>query len=201
MILAAREHNCLREVLIIASALGTQDPRDRPPEAAGSADQAHAKWKDEKSEFLSYLKIWQAADEVWKHETSNKQRQWCRHNFINWLRLREWRDVHGQLMTLCHEHGWKENQIPASYEAIHKALLTGLLGHVGLIAEEDKNYLGARGIRFYIHPGSSAGEEGRALDRRRRTGRDLAPVRALHREDRARMAGAGRRPPDPQACL
>jgi ATP-dependent helicase HrpA len=155
MILAAREHNCLREVLIIASALGTQDPRDRPQEAAGSADQAHAKWKDEKSEFLSYLKIWQAADEVWKHETSNKQRQWCRHNFINWLRLREWRDVHGQLMTLCHEHGWKENQIPASYEAIHKALLTGLLGHVGLIAEEDKNYLGARGIRFYIHPGSA----------------------------------------------
>jgi ATP-dependent helicase HrpA len=155
MILAAREHNCLREVLIIASALGTQDPRDRPAEAAGSADQAHAKWKDEKSEFLSYLKMWSAADEVWKHETSNKQRQWCRHNFINWLRLREWRDVHAQLMTLCHEHGWKENQIPASYESIHKALLTGLLGHVGLIAEEDKNYLGARGIRFYIHPGSS----------------------------------------------
>jgi ATP-dependent helicase HrpA len=155
MILAAREHNCLREVLIIAAALGTQDPRDRPQEHAAAADQAHAKWKDEKSEFLSYLKLWAAGDEVWKHETSNKQRQWCRQSFINWLRLREWRDVHGQLMTLCHEHGWKENQIPASYEAIHKALLTGLLGHVGLVSEEDKNYLGARGIRFYIHPGSS----------------------------------------------
>ena len=155
MILAAREHNCLREVLIIAAALGTQDPRDRPQEHAATADQAHAKWKDEKSEFLSYLKLWAAGDEIWKHETSNKQRQWCRQNFINWLRLREWRDVHGQLMTLCHEHGWKENQIPASYEAIHKALLTGLLGHIGLISEEDKNYLGARGIRFYIHPGSS----------------------------------------------
>jgi ATP-dependent helicase HrpA len=155
MILAAREHNCLREVLIIASALGTQDPRDRPQEHATTADQAHAKWKDEKSEFLSYLKLWAAGDEVWKHETSNKQRQWCRQNFINWLRLREWRDVHAQLMTLCHEHGWKENQIPASYEAIHKALLTGLLGHIGLISEEDKNYLGARGIRFYIHPGSA----------------------------------------------
>ena len=155
MILAAREHDCLREVLIIASALGTQDPRDRPQEHVATADQAHAKWKDEKSEFLSYLKLWAAGDEIWKHETSNKQRQWCRQNFINWLRLREWRDVHGQLMTLCHEHGWKENQIPASYEAIHKALLTGLLGHIGLISEEDKNYLGARGIRFYIHPGSS----------------------------------------------
>jgi ATP-dependent helicase HrpA len=155
MILAAREHNCLREVLIIAAALGTQDPRDRPQEHAAAADQAHAKWKDEKSEFLSYLKLWAAGDEIWKHETSNKQRQWCRQNFINWLRLREWRDVHGQLMTLCHEHGWKENQIPASYDAIHKALLTGLLGHVGLVSEEDKNYLGARGIRFYIHPGST----------------------------------------------
>ena len=155
MILAAREHNCLREVLIIAAALGTQDPRDRPQEHVAAADQAHAKWKDEKSEFLSYLKLWAAGDEVWKHETSNKQRQWCRQNFINWLRLREWRDVHGQLMTLCHEHGWKENQLPASYESIHKALLTGLLGHVGLVSEEDKNYLGARGIRFYIHPGSS----------------------------------------------
>ncbi len=155
MILAAREHNCLREVLIIAAALGTQDPRDRPQEHAATADQAHAKWKDEKSEFLSYLKLWAAGDEIWKHETSNKQRQWCRQNFINWLRLREWRDVHAQLHVVCTEHGWKENQLPASYEAVHKALLTGLLGHIGLISEEDKNYLGARGIRFYIHPGSS----------------------------------------------
>ncbi len=155
MILAAREQGCLKEVLIIAAALGTQDPRDRPQEQAAAADQAHAKWKDEKSEFLSYLKLWHAANEVWKHETSNKQRQWCRQNFINWLRLREWRDVHGQLMTLCHEHGWKENQLPGSYEAIHKALLTGLLGHIGLKNEEDQNYLGARGIKFFIHPGSS----------------------------------------------
>ena len=155
MILAAREHNCLREVLIIAAALGTQDPRDRPQEHAATADQAHAKWKDEKSEFLSYLKLWAASDEIWKHETSNKQRQWCRQNFINWLRVREWRDVHAQLHVVCTEHGWKENQLPASYEAVHKALLTGLLGHIGLISEEDKNYLGARGIRFYIHPGSS----------------------------------------------
>ena len=198
MILAAREHGCLKELLIIAAALGTQDPRDRPQEHAAAADQAHAKWKDGKSEFLSYLKLWAAADEVWKHETSNKQRQWCRQNFINWLRLREWRDVHAQLMTVCHEHGWKitsayppapspregvttvrfasgSNAAPAlgspkgtsfgarptggggdpGYDAIHKALLTGLLGHIGLISEEDKNYLGARGIRFFIHPGSS----------------------------------------------
>jgi ATP-dependent helicase HrpA len=155
MILAAREHGCLKEMLIIAAALGTQDPRERPQERAAAADQAHAQWKDEKSEFLTYLKLWAAADAVWKHETSSKQRQWCKSNFINWLRLREWRDVHGQLMTLCHEHGWKENQLPANYDAIHKALLTGLLGHIGLINEEDKNYFGARGIKYFIHPGSA----------------------------------------------
>ncbi|MBS3936363.1 MAG: ATP-dependent RNA helicase HrpA [Sulfuritalea sp.] len=155
MILAARDLGCLREMLVIAAALSTQDPRDRPQEQAAAADQAHAKWKDEKSEFLSYLKLWTAADEVWKHESSSKQKAWCRSNFINWLRLREWRDVHGQLMTLCHEHGWKENPLPANYDAIHKALLTGLLGHIGLINEEDKNYFGARGIKFFIHPGSA----------------------------------------------
>ncbi|MDP1526614.1 MAG: ATP-dependent RNA helicase HrpA [Rhodocyclaceae bacterium] len=155
MILAAREHGCLKEMLVIAAALGTQDPRERPQERAAAADQAHAQWKDEKSEFLTYLKLWAAADAVWKHETSSKQRQWCKTNFINWLRLREWRDVHGQLMTVCHEHGWKENQLPANYDAIHKALLTGLLGHIGLINEEDKNYFGARGIKYFIHPGSS----------------------------------------------
>jgi ATP-dependent helicase HrpA len=155
MILAAREHGCLKEMLIIAAALSTQDPRERPQERAAAADQAHARWKDEKSEFLAYLKLWEAADEVWRHESTNKQRQWCKANFISWLRLREWRDVHGQLITLCHEHGWKENQIAGSYEAIHKALLTGLLGHIGLKADEDAHYLGARGIKFFIHPGST----------------------------------------------
>ncbi len=190
MILAAREYACLREVLIIAAALSVQDPRERPQEQAGSADQAHAKWKDEKSEFLSYLKLWQAADEAWKHETSSKQRQWCRQNFLSWVRVREWRDVHAQLLTLCHEHGWKISsafppspspragvtsvrsapqdnlspilgrpgggeRLPGSYEAIHKALLTGLLGHIGLKSEEEAHYLGARGIKFFIHPGSS----------------------------------------------
>ncbi len=155
MILAARERNCLKEMLIIAAALSVQDPRDRPQEQAGAADQAHAKWKDEKSEFLSWLKLWAAADEVWKHESTNKQRAWCRQNFVSWLRLREWRDIHGQLHSLCTEHGWKENQLAANYEAIHKALLTGLLGHIGLKNEEDRNYLGARGIKFFIHPGSA----------------------------------------------
>ena len=155
MILAARQYGCLKEMLVIAAALSVQDPRERPQEQAGATDQAHAKWKDQKSEFLSYLKLWAATDEVWKHESSNKQRQWCRREFLSWLRLREWRDVHGQLHTLCTEHGWKENQLPASYEAIHKALLAGLLGHIGLKSEAEPHYLGARGIKYFIHPGST----------------------------------------------
>ncbi|HEX8987878.1 MAG TPA: ATP-dependent RNA helicase HrpA [Rhodocyclaceae bacterium] len=154
MILAAREVGCLREMLVIASALTVQDPRERPQEQAAAADQARAQWKDEKSEFLSWLKLWAAADEIWKHESTNKQRQWCKRNFLSWLRVREWRDVHGQLMTLAHEHGWKDNQIPANYDAIHKALLSGLLGHIGLKSEDEQFYRGPREIRFFIHPGS-----------------------------------------------
>ena len=159
MIIAARDHGCLAEMLVIASAVSVQDPRERPQEKAGSADQAHAQWKDEKSEFLSWLKLWKACDEIWKHETANRQRSWCRQNFISWMRLREWRDVYGQLVTLCHEHGWKENQVAGTYEAIHKSLLTGLLGNIGLKSEEEAHYLGAylgaRGIKFFIHPGSA----------------------------------------------
>ncbi len=155
MLLAARDEGCLREVLVIAAALAVHDVRERPQDAAGSADQAHAKWREEKSEFAAYLKLWDAADGVWKHESSAKQKLWCRQNFLSWLRLREWRDVHGQLHALCAEHGWRENAAPAAFAAIHCALLAGLLGHIGLKSEDEGHYLGARGIRFYPHPGSS----------------------------------------------
>ncbi|MCX7179981.1 MAG: ATP-dependent RNA helicase HrpA, partial [Proteobacteria bacterium] len=155
MILAARNHQALAEVLVIAAALSVPDARERPAEKSASADQAHAQWKDEKSEFLSYLKLWKAADEIWKHESSAKQKQWCRQNFISWMRLREWRDIHGQLHALCTEHGWKENATPAGYDAIHQALLSGLLGNIGLKSDEEGYYLGARGIKYYIHPGST----------------------------------------------
>lgn len=95
---------------------------------------------------------------MWKHESSSKQKNWCRDNFVSSMRLREWRDIHGQLHALCTEHGWKENGVPAAYEAIHRALLTRLLGQIGLKSEEDGpsgHYLGAHGIKFHIHPGST----------------------------------------------
>ncbi|MBP9712844.1 MAG: ATP-dependent RNA helicase HrpA [Sterolibacterium sp.] len=155
MILAGRDLGALTEVLVIAAALSIPDPRERPQERAGSADQAHTRWKDERSEFNTWLKLWQATDEVWTHESSSKQKSWCKQNFISWMRLREWRDIHGQLHALCTEHGWHENTPPASYEALHGALLTGLLGNLGLKNEEEGHYLGARGIKFHLHPGSS----------------------------------------------
>ncbi|GIK25523.1 MAG: ATP-dependent helicase [Betaproteobacteria bacterium] len=159
MILAARDGHCLREMLIIAAALSVQDPRERPQEQAGTADQAHAKWRgdeqQQRSEFLAWLNLWKAFDAEWTHASQRKQRDWCRKNFLNYLRMREWREVHAQLHTLCGEHSWRENEKPATFEQIHKALLAGLLGNVGLKSEEEGRYLGARGIRFWPHPGSA----------------------------------------------
>ncbi|MBL8502385.1 MAG: ATP-dependent RNA helicase HrpA, partial [Rhodocyclaceae bacterium] len=159
MILAARDGHCLREMLVIAAALSVQDPRERPQEQAGTADQAHAKWRgdeqQQRSEFLAWLNLWKAFDAEWTHASQRKQRDWCRRNFLSYLRMREWREVHAQLHTLCGEHSWRENDKPATFDQIHKALLAGLLGNVGLKSEEEGHYLGARGIRFWPHPGSA----------------------------------------------
>ncbi|MFD1711385.1 ATP-dependent RNA helicase HrpA [Ottowia sp. GY511] len=232
MILAGRERGALREVLIIAAALSVQDVRDRPMDSQAQADQAHAKFDDEKSEFSGYLRLWkwlhdarggqvvktraemaareggqggqrrtpanvatlpvaqraalalaQARDALSKEKlpaqvavgreaqnTSNhgdapahklSNRQWenlLRQNFINIRRVREWRDIHTQLHTVVAEHKWKENAQPAGYEALHKSLLTGLLGNVGCKLEgedaQSGEYLGARGIKFFRHPGA-----------------------------------------------
>jgi ATP-dependent helicase HrpA len=156
MILAARDNAALTEVLIIAAALSVQDPRDRPLEAQDAADNAHKKFADEKSEFQSYLKIWKWFEDAIEHKKTNRQlMDNCRANFLSQLRLREWRDVHSQLLTLVRELGWRLNEAPATYEQLHTALLTGLLGNVGFKSDEDSHYLGARGIKFYIWPGSS----------------------------------------------
>ena len=156
MILAARDHQSLREVLIIASALSVQDPRDRPIEAQEQADQAHKKFADERSEFLQWTRMWAWFEDAIAHKKSNKQlTDACRANFLNHVRLREWRDVHSQLLTVVREHGWRLNESEATFEQIHLALLTGLLGNVGLKADDEPYYLGARGIKFYLWPGSA----------------------------------------------
>lgn len=155
MILAGRDNACLTELLIIASALSVQDPRDRPMEAQDAADNAHKKFADEKSEFQSYLKMWTWFEEALAKKQSNRQLQdLCRTNFMSQLRLREWRDIHSQLVTIVQDQGWRLNALKATYEQLHTALLTGLLGNIGFKSDEDSHYLGARGIKFYIWPGS-----------------------------------------------
>ncbi len=163
MILEARDRQALDEVLIIASALSVQDVRDRPMEAQAQADQAHVKFDDEKSEFTGYLKLWKWLSEARggksaagsEHKLSNRQyEQLLRQNFVNVRRVREWRDTHTQLHTTVAEHRWVLNSKPASYEQIHLSMLAGLLGNVGCKLDDEDVYLGARGIKFYRHPGA-----------------------------------------------
>lgn len=172
MIVAAKARGCLREVLVIAAALSTQDPRERPQDKQQAADEKHRrimfpgagaqgsaqssdKSLEDKSEFLGWLKLWDWFVHEVEHKKSNKKLvEVCHANFLSHLRMREWREVHGQLHALVAELGWKENELPGNYEAIHKALLTGLLGNLGCKSDETGHYLGARGIRYLIHPAS-----------------------------------------------
>jgi ATP-dependent helicase HrpA len=157
MLVAAREEKCLDEVSIIAAALSVQDPRERPMERAAAADERHARFADERSDFLGVLKLWKLQEE-------SGLRRLCRENFLSYPRMREWRDVHQQLERLVQELEWPRSSVrpenPAGQRAIHRALLAGLLGNVGF-KEEESSYLGARGIRFWIHPGSWARKPGR----------------------------------------
>ena len=169
MLLAAKEQNALREVTIIASALATQDPRERPMDQAAAADQAHLQFADERSEFLSFVKLWDWHQDALRHKHSNRQLEnLCRSKFLSPRRLREWRDVHGQLHAMLAEKGWKENGLAATYEQVHLSLLTGLLGYVAKKEEDEKSqdrnsktggYVGARGIRPFIWPGSTIGKK------------------------------------------
>jgi ATP-dependent helicase HrpA len=160
MILEARDHNALQEVLVIASAMSVQDVRDRPMEAQAQADQQHAKFDDDKSEFSGYLKLWKWIHDArgghdGAHKISNRQyEQLLRQNFVNVRRVREWRDTHTQLLTVVTEQRWKLNDKPASYEQLHQSMLAGLLGNVGYKLEDEEAYLGARGIKFHKHPGA-----------------------------------------------
>ena len=160
MLLAARDQQCLAEVLIIAAALSVQDPRERPLEAQDAADQAHRRHADERSDFLTLVKLWNFVHEAIGHKKSNRKlTEELRRQYLSPRRVREWIEVHGQLSALAAEQGWRLNPTPATFEQVHLALLAGLLGNVGcrvLDAERgEPPYLGARGIRFHVWPGSA----------------------------------------------
>ena len=156
MILAAKREHCLREILIIASVLSIQDPRERPMDKREAADNAHAKFAGEGSDFMSYLKLWDFFEQALKTKKSNKDLlNQCHSNFLSFLRLKEWRELHGQLLEIVSEMEFKLNEKEANFEQIHKALLAGLLGNIGFKDGESESYAGARGIRFHIAPGSA----------------------------------------------
>ncbi|MBI3776656.1 MAG: ATP-dependent RNA helicase HrpA [Gammaproteobacteria bacterium] len=154
MLIAAGQWGCLREMAIIVSGLSVQDPRERPMEKQQQADESHRAYQDERSDFLALLKLWAFFDEQHKHLSRHKLRQLCRQRYLSYTRLLEWRDVHSQLVTLCHELELRENLVEAKYYDLHQALLTGLLSNIGLRGEE-REYLGARSNKFHIFPGSA----------------------------------------------
>lgn len=155
MLLAGRDENCLKEILIIAAGLSVQDPRERPFDAREAADRMQAKFRDDKSDFLSWLLLWNFFAEAESGKTSNRQLvNLCHEHFLSFLRLREWRDLHRQLLDICEELELRVNDKPGTYEQVHKALLTGLLGNLGMKSTDSDEYLGARGIKYSVFPGS-----------------------------------------------
>ena len=166
MLVAGCAENCLEQVLVIAAALSVQDPRERPLERAAAADERHAKFAEERSDFLAYLKLWKFFDGELEHKKSNRKlAQSCRDDFLSIARMREWRDIHAQLHTTVAELGWRDSRVDAAkaegFRAIHRALLAGLLGNAGMKDEAEASYTGARGIKFWVHPGSWTKKPGR----------------------------------------
>lgn len=159
MLLAAKDNGALSEVLIIASALSVQDPRERPLDRQEAADNVHRSMADDKSDFTTFVKLWRYVQNAMEHKESNRKlTEEFRRKFLSPRRLREWRDVYRQLKELTAELGWKLNEKEANYEQVHTSLLTGLLGNLGYKMPEAEAraapFLGARGIKFFIWPGS-----------------------------------------------
>ncbi len=171
MVLEAERNGCVREVLVIVSALSIQDPRERPADHQQAADQKHARFvdKEAESDFLSYLRLWEHLRSQQKELSSNQFRKLCRNDFLNYLRVREWQDLFGQLRQMVKSMGMTLADQPADATRVHQSLLAGLLSHVGLKDVEKRNgaqrsgppgrggneYQGARNARFAVFPGSS----------------------------------------------
>ncbi|MFV9672801.1 MAG: ATP-dependent RNA helicase HrpA [Acidimicrobiia bacterium] len=155
MIVEANRTACLREVLVITTALTIQDPRERPVEKQTQADQSHARFRDDESDLYSLLNLWEYLGDERKARTSNQFRRMCRNEYLNYRRVREWQDLHAQLRDVTRELGFTTNRRPAERENVHRTVLTGLLSNVGRKDPGSHEYRGARGSRFSINPGST----------------------------------------------
>lgn len=158
MVLEADKNGCVREVMVIAAALSIQDPRERPAEKQTQADQQHARFKDETSDFLAFLNMWRYVREQQKERGSSSFRRMCKAEYLNFLRIREWQDIYTQLRTVAKQMGINLNEDDAPEQQVHISLLAGLLSHIGMkdVKEGAKNeYLGARSAKFAVFPGSA----------------------------------------------
>lgn len=166
MVLEADKNGCAREVMVIAAALSIQDPRERPADKQTQADQQHARFKDETSDFLAFLNLWRYVREQQKERGSSAFRRMCKQEYLNFLRIREWQDIYTQLRTVAKQMGIHLNEDDAADQSVHVSLLAGLLSHVGMKDVKEtggesgrstgKNeYLGARNAKFAIFPGSA----------------------------------------------
>ena len=152
MLLAASHHRCVAEMLVIAAFLAAQDPRERPADAQPQADQKHAAFADPRSDFIAVLNLWKAFTEQSAALSGSQLRKWCRENFLSFMRMREWQELHRQLARHRRRAAsCKPNQVPAEYADLHQAILTGFLGNIGAL-DERREYEGARGTRFVIAP-------------------------------------------------
>ncbi|MDA3977797.1 ATP-dependent RNA helicase HrpA [Gallibacterium sp. AGMB14963] len=154
MVLSAAQMGSLREVMVIVSALSIQDPRERPQEKQQSADDKHRRFADKNSDFLAFVNLWQYIQTQQKALSRNQFRRLCQKDYLNYLRIREWQDIYHQLRLTVREMGLAINSEAAEYVAIHTALLTGLLSHIGNKEAEKQQYLGARNAHFSIFPAS-----------------------------------------------
>ncbi|TXC98079.1 ATP-dependent RNA helicase HrpA [Streptomyces sp. ISID311] len=156
MVLEADRNGCVREVMVIAAALSIQDPRERPADKQQQADQQHARFKDESSDFLAFLNLWRYVREQQRELSSSAFRRMCRSEFLNYLRIREWQDIYSQLRSVAKTMGIHLSEEDAAPDHIHTSLLSGLLSHIGLKDTDAKNeYLGARSAKFAVFPGSA----------------------------------------------
>jgi ATP-dependent helicase HrpA len=155
MVVQADSLGCVRETIVIAAALSITDPRERPLDAQQAADEMHGRFAEPESDFLAYLKLWDYLRAKQDELSSNKFRRLCRKEFLNYLRVREWQDLVAQLRQVARSIGIHVNDSPAAPQAVHQALLSGLLSHIGLRDVEKRDYLGARGSHFAVFPGSA----------------------------------------------
>ncbi|MEH6650722.1 MAG: ATP-dependent RNA helicase HrpA [Motiliproteus sp.] len=154
MVLEAAKQGCLSEVLVIASVLGIQDPRERPADKKQQSDEVHKTHQDKESDFVSLLNLWNSYEAQRQELSQGQLRRYCQKHFLSFMRMREWRDLHRQLLLACKTLKLELNSTPADYETLHRALLAGLLSHVGF-KQEDREYLGARNRKFRVFPGSN----------------------------------------------